>query len=177
MYGWPPWCLVLMVPVVVPLSAGHWMAACRCPTGRACPTSSTAGSGAGPTCSRTTSSRPWTAASSPSAPSRRTSASTPTTTAAWRHQVGPWSGVGGHDGRDHHNENNNDDDKTRAVDVDVAVVVVVVVVVIVVVVVVVLSTRSQDQHNNNNKNEQQNMFCNILCYVVIFFPIQYKQLY
>lgn len=66
---------------------GRWMGDCRCPTGRVFRMSSTAGCGAGLTCSPTTSWNPLNAASSPLAPNRRTSVSTLTTTGVWRLQV------------------------------------------------------------------------------------------
>ena len=59
----------------------------RCRTAKASLTSSTAACGAGLTYSLTTSWRPWTAVSSPSAPSRRTSASTHTTIDVLKLQV------------------------------------------------------------------------------------------
>lgn len=68
-------------------SPAPWMDGCRCLTGKACHTSFTAECGAGPTSSPTMSWRPWSAASTRSAPSRRTCASIPTTTNEWTVQV------------------------------------------------------------------------------------------
>jgi len=73
--------------VTVWQSPAHWMDGCRCPIGKVCRMSFIAGCGAGPTCSPTTSWRPWSAVSSRLAPNRRTCVSTPTTTNEWTVQV------------------------------------------------------------------------------------------